>query len=122
MLSQKPYLINAIYEWCEDNNLTPFIVVVVDKNASVPLEYVENGQIILNISSLATKHLNIDKIWCTFQAAFNGASRDISIPISNVIAIFAKENGQGMQFNLEPFNNEGHVISKKNNNELRLIK
>lgn len=103
MTSQKPYLINAIYEWCEDNDFTPYLATMVDKNTMVPMQYVENDQIVLNIATSSTKNLVVDKKWITFKATFNGIIQDIAIPVSNVIAIFAKENGQGMQFKVEPF-------------------
>lgn len=98
MLNQKPYFIRAIYEWCNDNKLTPYLASQVDKNTIVPNQYVQNEQIILNIADSATKDLTIDKEWITFQATFGGIINDIAIPVNNVIAIFAKENGEGMQF------------------------
>lgn len=109
MISQKPYLINALYEWCEDNGFTPYLATHVDKNTMVPIEYVENDQIVLNIASSSTKNLVVDKKWITFKATFNGIVHDIAIPVANVLALFAKENGQGMQFKLEPFVNEAPV-------------
>jgi len=106
MISQKPYLINALYEWCEDNGLTPYLATMVDKNTMVPIEYVENGQIVLNIATASTKNLVVDKKWITFKTTFNGVIHDIAIPVSNVLAIFAKENSQGMKFKVEPFTDE----------------
>lgn len=118
MPSQKPYLINAIYEWCEDNGFTPYLATMVDKNTMVPMQYVENNQIVLNIAMSSTKNLVVDKKWITFKATFNGTAHDIAIPISNVIAIFAKENGQGMQFKVEPFSDE----TPRETGGLRLVK
>jgi stringent starvation protein B len=118
MISQKPYLINAIYEWCEDNFFTPYIAVLVDKNVSVPMQYVKDNQIVLNIAISATKNLLIDKKWITFSAKFSGVTHDIAVPINNVIAIFAKENGQGMQFTPEPFEDE----PKSTHGGLKLVK
>lgn len=118
MTSQKPYLINAIYEWCDDNGFTPYLAASVDKNAMVPVQYVQDNQIVLNIAMSSTKNLIIDKKWITFKATFNGVIHDIAIPISNVVAIFAKENGQGMQFNVEPFANE----TPKQSGGLKLVK
>ncbi len=99
--SQKPYLVRAIFEWCNDNQYTPYLATQVDKNTIVPLEYVENNQIVLNIAPEAINELQMNNDWITFKAMFNGIPYDIAIPIYNVIAIFAKENGQGMQFQVE---------------------
>jgi stringent starvation protein B len=120
MPSQKPYLINAIYEWCEDNGFTPYLATMVDKNTMVPMEYVENNQIVLNISIDSTKNLHVDKKWITFKATFGGVVNDIAIPICNVVAIFAKENGQGMQFKVEPFAED--ETPQKAPGGLRLVK
>lgn len=103
MKSQKPYLIRAIYEWCGDNEFTPYIMVHVDKNVVVPMQFVQNNQIVLNIDYNAVKDLHIDSEWVTFQATFSGVVQDLAFPVANVLAIFAKENSQGMQFELEPF-------------------
>ena len=118
--SQKPYLINALYEWCEDNGFTPHVVINVDKNTIVPMNYVEDNQLVLNIASNATKNLDIDKEWITFMATFGGVIYDIAIPITNIIAIFAKENGQGMQFETETYNPS--PTKKNNTNGLHLVK
>lgn len=118
MISQKPYLINAIYEWCEDNGFTPYLATIVDKNTMVPTQYVENDQIVLNISTSSTKNLVVDNQWITFKATFNGTIHDIAVPVANVIAIFAKENNQGMQFKVEPFMNE----PAKESGGLKLVK
>ncbi len=96
--STKPYLIRAIHEWCCDNGFTPYITVVADARARVPREFVRDGQIVLNIGYEATGHLNIANDGISFQARFGGVARDISMPIGNVIAIYAKENGAGMAF------------------------
>lgn len=96
--STKPYLIRAIHEWCCDNGFTPYIAVVADERARVPREFVRDGQIVLNIGYEATGHLNIANDGITFQARFGGVARDISVPIGNVAAIYAKENGAGMAF------------------------
>ena len=96
--STKPYLIRAIHEWCCDNGFTPYINVIADERARVPREFVKEGQIVLNIGYEATGHLNIANEGITFQARFGGVARDISVPIGNVAAIFARENGAGMAF------------------------
>jgi stringent starvation protein B len=99
--STKPYLIRAIHEWCSDNGFTPYIAVVADERARVPREFVRDGQIVLNIAHEATGHLSITNDGITFQARFAGVARDISVPIANVVAIYAKENGAGMAFEPE---------------------
>lgn len=99
--STKPYLIRAIQEWCSDNGFTPHIAVLVDKHVRVPREFVRDGQIVLNIGYEATGHLTIANEGITFQARFGGVARDIAVPIGNVTAIYAKENGAGMAFEAE---------------------
>lgn len=99
--STKPYLIRAIHEWCCDNGYTPYIVVIVDGRARVPREFVRDGQIVLNIGYEATGHLSIANDEITFQARFGGVAREIYVPIANVTAIYAKENGAGMAFESE---------------------
>ena len=99
--STKPYLLRALYEWCTDNGYTPYIVVVVDGGTRVPMEFVKNGEIVLNISFDATSHLKIDNDFVHFRARFGGVSRDIEVPIDNVSAIYARENGQGMAFDVQ---------------------
>jgi stringent starvation protein B len=99
--STKPYLIRAIYEWCLDHGFTPYINVRVDANARVPVEYVKDGNIVLNVSQVATRNLKIDNERVHFSARFNGVSREISVPIGCIAAVFARENGQGMVFDLQ---------------------
>ncbi|HXF66107.1 MAG TPA: ClpXP protease specificity-enhancing factor [Burkholderiales bacterium] len=100
--STKPYLIRAIHEWCSDSNLTPYIAVKVDAATRVPPEHVKNGEIVLNVSYDATHRLTIGNDFIQFAARFNGVSRECSIPIAAVTAIFARENGQGLFFPPEP--------------------
>jgi len=97
-ISTKPYLLRAIYEWCTDSGFTPYIAVKVDGGTTVPMEYVRKGEIILNISYGATSGLKMDNDAVHFRARFNGVSREIYIPVHNVLAIYANENGQGMAF------------------------
>jgi len=97
-VSTKPYLLRAIYEWCTDNGYTPHIAVVVDGRTRVPMQFVKNGEIVLNISFEATSALKMENDSISFSARFGGVSRDIMIPVDNVIAIYARENGQGMAF------------------------
>lgn len=101
MTSTKPYLIRAIHEWCSDQGLTPYIVVVVRDTMQVPMEYVKNGEIVLNASYNATRNLALGNDYISFSARFNGVSRDVVIPVGAVVSIFAKENGEGMGFEYE---------------------
>lgn len=96
--STTPYLIRAIFEWCVDNGLTPYLAVRVNGRTKVPLEYVRNGEIVLNLSTDATRNLTLGNEVIQFSARFNGASRELSVPIDAVTGIFAKENGQGLAF------------------------
>ncbi len=97
-LSTKPYLIRAIYEWCSDCGYTPYISVKVDDKTRVPDEHIKNGEIILNISHDAAHHLTLGNEVIQFSARFAGVSREISIPVTTVQGIFAKETARGMIF------------------------
>jgi stringent starvation protein B len=96
--STRPYLIRALYDWCTDNGLTPYVAVLVDESVQVPREYVKNGEIVLNISFDATSSLKLGNEFIEFKARFAGTAREIIVPVSRVIAIYARENGQGMAF------------------------
>lgn len=96
--STRPYLVRALYEWCTDNGLTPYIAVLVDERVQVPREYVQNGEIVLNISFDATSGLKLGNDFVEFKARFGGVPREIIVPMDRVIAIYARENGQGMAF------------------------
>lgn len=96
--STKPYLLRAIYEWCTDNGYTPYVAAMVDAKAQVPMQFVKNGEIVLNISFEATSGLKLDNDSIHFSARFGGVARDVMVPVENVIAIYARENGQGMAF------------------------
>lgn len=98
MNSTKPYMIRAIHEWCTDQGFTPYLQVLVDASTRVPREYVRDGQIVLNVGHDATHHLTMGNDEITFQARFNGAAFPITVPVSAVLAIYARENGQGMAF------------------------
>jgi stringent starvation protein B len=100
-ISNKPYLIRAIYEWCADAGYTPYIGVKVDQNTRVPIEYVKNGEIVLSVSLQATRNLTIGNDMIQFSARFNGVSREIAVPIYAVASIFARETGRGMFFEPE---------------------
>ena len=98
--STKPYLLRALHEWCVDNGLTPYVSVIVDGQTRVPMEYVRDGEIVLNIGPLAASRLVIGNEFIECTARFSGAARELSIPIGAVAAIYARENGQGMSFEL----------------------
>jgi len=96
--SNKPYLIRALHQWCTDFGFTPFIAVFVDENVEVPMEFVKNDEIVLNLSLEACHQLNLDNDWISFQARFGRVPRKIMVPVTHVLAIYARENGQGMSF------------------------
>lgn len=98
--STRPYLIRGLYEWCTDNGFTPFIAVLVDETVRVPMEYVRDGEIVLNISFDATSALKLGNDYIEFKGRFGGVARDILVPVNRVLAIYARENGQGMAFPL----------------------
>jgi stringent starvation protein B len=100
--STKPYMIRALYEWCVDNGFTPHLMVIVDGNTRVPMGYVKDGEIVLNVNYSATKNLLIENEAITFSARFNGVSSNIYVPMGAVKGIFARENGQGLFFEPEP--------------------
>ncbi len=96
--SAKPYLIRAICEWCADNALSPYLAVKVNAQTRVPMSFVKNGEIVLNVGSTATRKLTIDNEWVLFTARFNGASQEVAVPMAAVTGIFAKETGYGFAF------------------------
>ena len=96
--SAKPYLIRAICEWCADNGLTPYLAVKVNAETRVPLSYVKNGEIVLNIGASATRRLTIDNSGVHFSARFSGTSQEVAVPMTAVAGIFAKETGYGFAF------------------------
>lgn len=96
--STRPYLIRALHEWCTDNGFTPYIAVIVGPQVRVPMEYVKNGEIVLNVGFEATTALELGNERIEFKARFGGSSREIWVPVDHVIAIYARENGQGMAF------------------------
>jgi stringent starvation protein B len=97
-ISTRPYLLRALYEWCTDNGYTPYIAAYVDETVQVPREHVKNNEIVLNISMDATSSLKLGNDFIEFKARFSGSAREIMVPIDRVIAIYARENGQGMAF------------------------
>ena len=100
--SNKPYLIRALHQWCTDFGFTPFIAVFVDSRVEVPMEFVKNDEIVLNLSLEACHQLEIENEWISFQARFGGIPRKIMVPVGHVLAIYARENGQGMSFPFDP--------------------
>lgn len=102
MISTRPYLIRAFYDWIVDSGCTPHIVVNAElPHVEVPRAYVESGQIVLNIAMQAVKDLSLNNDAVMFQARFGGVAHDIHVPISAVMAIYARENGRGMVFSEE---------------------
>ena len=99
--STKPYILRALYEWATDNGYTPHIVVQVNEHCLVPAAFVQDGQITLNISHLATGGLVIGNQFIEFQARFSGRTENISVPVGAVTAIYARETGTGMGFEVE---------------------
>ena len=122
LTSTKPYMIRAIHEWCVDNQLTPHLLVEVDAQTKVPMAYVKDGEIVLNLNFSATKDLQFTNEAVTFSARFSGVSNNLYVPISAVKGIFARENGQGMFFEVLPEdanqnkNNEIDFSEKKEKN------
>ena len=104
--STRPYLIRALHDWCTDNGFTPYVAVFVDATVQVPSEYVKNNEIVLNVGFEATSALKLGNEAIEFKARFGGSSREIVVPIDHVIAIYARENGQGMAF---PMPSEGQA-------------
>lgn len=100
-VSTRPYLIRAIHQWCTDQGQTPYMVVWVDENVQVPMEFVKNNEIVLNVGYGATQGLSMDNDWISFSARFGGVSREIWIPVGNVLSIFSRDSGEGMGFELE---------------------
>jgi stringent starvation protein B len=96
--STRPYLLRALHEWCTDNGFTPYVAVLVDESVQVPMEYVKNGEIVLNVSYDATGGMTLGNEFIEFKARFGGVPREIIVPVSRVLAIYARENGQGMAF------------------------
>ena len=96
--STRPYLIRALHDWCTDNGFTPYLAVHVDRAVQVPMEYVKNNEIVLNVGFEATSGLKLGNDFIEFRARFGGMARDILVPVDHVVAIYARENGQGMAF------------------------
>jgi stringent starvation protein B len=98
--STKPYLMRAIYEWCIDHGFTPHLLVAVNDTTRVPMQFVKDGHIVLNISAGATRDLKMDNDWVMFSARFGGVAHEISVPVDRVAAVFARETGDGLHFEM----------------------
>ena len=105
--STRPYLLRALHDWCTDNGFTPYVAVQVGVGVQVPMEYVKNNEIVLNVSFEATSSLKLGNECIEFKARFGGITREIIVPVGNVVAIYARENGQGMAF---PMPAEGALV------------
>ena len=114
-VSTKPYLLRAIWEWCVDQGFTPYLATLVDENTRVPPGYARDGQIVLNLSPDATGQLQMDNEYISFQGRFGGVAHSLVIPVANVIAIYARENGQGMAF--EPALEGGEEVAEQLDSE-----
>ena len=96
--STRPYLIRALHDWCTDNGFTPYLAVAVDASVQVPPEFVKNNEIVLNVGFEATSGMTLGNEFIEFKARFGGTPREIRVPVDHVVAIYARENGQGMAF------------------------
>lgn len=97
-IPQQPYFLRALYEWCVDSGYTPYVTVRVDGHTRVPVAFVKDGQIVLNIGPNAVRNLQMDNEWLSFSARFGGVAQEIFVPMGNVMAIYARETGDGMAF------------------------
>jgi stringent starvation protein B len=116
--STRPYLIRALYDWCSENGFTPYVAVKVDASVQVPREYVQGGEIVLNVSMDATSSLKLGNDFIEFKARFGGKPRDIMVPIHRVMAIYARENGQGMAFPVSDDEAPATILSAVNLTEI----
>lgn len=127
-LSTRPYLIRAIYEWCADSGLTPYLAVRVDEHTTVPAAYVRDGEIVLNLSVDAVRNLEMGNEYITCSGRFGGVPFDILVPVAAVIGIFAKETGQGLVFQpgehppLPPPTEEEGARTKAQRPQLKVVK
>ena len=120
--SNKPYLIRALHQWCSDNGFAPFMAVFVDSTVEVPREFVKNDEIVLNLSAEACHQLQIENDYISFQARFGGVPRKILVPITHVLAIYARENGQGMSFPFDSSSIEEQIPEKPEPSETKSAK
>lgn len=128
MTPQKPYLIRAIYEWLQDNDITPYLLVNARLDGvQVPLEFVNEGKIVLNIAQDAVRNFHADNEWISFSARFSGKAMELFIPINAVLAIYGKENNEGMFFSEDeppapPTPPKKPVTTKRNPVGLKVVK
>lgn len=108
--STRPYLVRALHQWCSEHGFTPHLVVRVGAGVKVPMEFVRDGQITLNVGHDATQRLTLGNEWIEFKARFGGVVRDVEVPVEQVMAIYARENGQGMAFPVGAAQ-EGPIVS-----------
>ena len=108
-ISTKPYLIRSLHEWCTDNGYTPYIVVQVDEHTMVPRGHVQEGQITLNVGTLATNNLVLGNEFIEFQARFGGVTESVLVHIGAVSAIYARETSAGMGFEVQPYEASGEA-------------
>lgn len=118
LISTKPYMLRAIHEWCVDNSLTPHLLVEVNSETRVPMAYVKDGEIVLNLNHTATKDMHIDNDQITFSARFGGVSQHLFVPMNAIKGLFARENGQGVFFEIEKESNK----PLENQDQKRVIK
>lgn len=111
-MTQKPYIVRALWDWCNDQGNTPHILVQADSRARVPMAYVAEGKIVLDISMEATSGLDLAGDAIQFQARFGGVAHTIYVPYINIVAIFAAENGQGMSFEVPEIEEEAQAYSE----------
>jgi stringent starvation protein B len=114
-ISTKPYLLRALYEWCVDNGYTPHLAVKVDSRSQVPTEYVKNGEITLNVSPSAVHKLQMGNELVEFSARFAGVARQISVPVTCIYALYARETGHGMTFDVDAPKAAGQADAEREN-------
>ncbi|QHF04911.1 ClpXP protease specificity-enhancing factor [Pseudomonas asturiensis] len=103
MNSSRPYLVRALYEWIVDNDCTPHMLVNAEfPSVQVPQGFANDGQIVLNVSPSAVRHLHMDNEAVSFEGRFGGVPHTLYVPVAAILGIYARENGQGMVFDLEP--------------------
>lgn len=114
---KRPYLLRALYDWIVDSELTPYLLVSVDSAAvQVPADYVSEGKIVLNVSPMAIRDFMVEDESISFSGRFGGKPFPIFVPMPNVVAVYAKETGEGMMFEAEY---EDKTDSKEDENAVR---
>ncbi|MCO5365772.1 ClpXP protease specificity-enhancing factor [Pseudomonas alliivorans] len=111
MNSSRPYLVRALYEWIVDNDCTPHMLVNAEyPSVQVPQGFANDGQIVLNVSPSAVRHLHMDNEAVSFEGRFGGVPHTLYVPVGAILGIYARENGQGMVFDMEPSLEEDEEI------------